>query len=284
MPTPAQEFAALRKLTPSEAAAYLERRGQLTKTFAWQDLWQDEHAQQFTVSRLARLDLLQDIRELITGSVGGELSRRDFMRDAQALLAKAGWWGQKTVIDEVTKMEVTTTFDPARLKLIYDTNTRMAYSAGLWERMARNRKTHPYVRYITQRDDRVRPAHRAWDGVTLPQDDPFWRTHYPPNGWRCRCRAVAVSQREYDRGQTPGGGAMKKTAPPVEMRDWIDRRTGEIKRVPVGIDPGFDYNVGAASARATALQDTVAEKLAKAAPDLARAARDAGMVPKRGLS
>jgi SPP1 gp7 family putative phage head morphogenesis protein len=282
MATEAQEFAKLRKLTPSEAAAYMERRGQLTKTFAWQDLWQDEHAQQFTVSRLARLDLLQAVRDQIVGSVDGDLSRRDFMRDAKALLAGAGWWGEKTVLDPATKEDVTTKFDPARLKLIYDTNTRMAYSAGLWERMERNRKTHPYVRYITLRDGKVRPAHQAWDGVTLPLHDSFWSTHYPPNGWRCRCRAVAVSRREYERGVTPGGAAMLKSAPPVELRDWIDKRTGEIKRVPVGIDPGFGYNVGAASARAAALQGTVAEKLGKASPDLARAARDAGLEPPKG--
>lgn len=282
MATAAQDFAKLRKLTPTEAVAYLLRRGQLTKTFAWQDLWQDEHAQQFTVSRLARLDLLQAVRDQIVGAVNGDLSRRDFMRDAKALLGRAGWWGEKTVLDPATGEDVTTTFDPARLKLIYDTNTRMAYSAGLWERMERNRKTHPYVRYITLRDDKVRPAHRAWDGVTLPLDDAFWSTHYPPNGWRCRCRAVAVSRRDYERGVTPGGAPMRKTAPPIEMREWLDKRTGEIKLVPAGIDPGFGYNVGVASARAAALQGTVSEKLAKASPDLARAARDAGLEPPKG--
>lgn len=277
MPTAAQDFAALRKLSPIEAAAYLQRRKQLTKSFAWQDLWEDEHAQQFTVSRLTRLDLLQDIQAQISRSVDGDLSRRDFMRDSQTLLARAGWWGEKTVIDEATGKEVVTKFDPARLKLIYDTNTRMAYSAGLWERMERNKKTHPYVRYITQGDDRVRPAHRAWNGVTLPLDDPFWSSHYPPNGWRCRCRAVAVSQREFDQGLTPTGEAMKKAAPPAELRDWVDKRTGEIREVPAGIDPGFGYNVGAASRRAAAMQERVAEKLTKAPPRLAQEARNAGM-------
>ena len=272
MATPAQEFAALRKLTPEEAAGHLARRGQLTKTWSWQDLWQDEHAQQFTVSRLTRLDLLEDIRNQITRSVGGDLSRRDFMRDSEKLLAGAGWWGEKTVRDEATGEDVTTKFDPARLKLIYDTNTRMAYSAGLWERMERNKKTHPYVRYITQGDERVRVAHQAWANVTLPIDDPFWQTHYPPNGWRCRCRAVAVSRRDYDAGVTPTGAPMVKTAPAIETREWVNKRTGEVSRVPVGIDPGFGYNVGAASMRAASLQRVAAEKLEGAPANLARPA------------
>ena len=122
MATEAQEFATLRTLTPTEAAAYLSRRGQLTRTFAWQDLWQDEHAQQFTVSRLARLDLLQAVRDQIAGSVNGDLSRRDFLRDVKTMLVRAGWWGQKTVPDPVAGEDVITRFDPARLKLIYDTN------------------------------------------------------------------------------------------------------------------------------------------------------------------
>jgi SPP1 gp7 family putative phage head morphogenesis protein len=277
MASAAQEFAELQRLPPAEAIAYLQRRSPLTKTFAWQELWEDEHAQQFTVSRLARLDLLHDIRDLITRSVEGDLSRRDFMKSSEELLAKAGWWGKKAVVDPISKREVVTTFDPARLKLIYDTNTRMAYAAGQWERIERNQKTHPFMRYITKRDERVRASHRAWNGVTLPVDDPFWLTHLPPNGWRCRCRVVAVSQREYDLGTTSTGVPMIKVAPEVPMREWLDKRTGEIKLVPIGIDPGFGYNVGVASARAASLQQVVAERLAKAAPDLARTARDKGM-------
>lgn len=278
--TIAQDFAALRRLTPADAVAYLRGRGQLTKTFSWRDLWQDEHTQQFTVSRLARLDLLGALQAQITQSVGGDMSRRDFMRDAQQLLAAAGWWGEKSVKDEATGDTVTTTFDPARLKLIYDTNTRMAYSAGQWERVERNKRSHPYLRYITQGDDRVRPAHRAWSNVTLPVDSPFWQTHMPPNGWRCRCRVVPVSRRAYDAGTTPGGARMVKQAPAVETREWVDDRTGQIREVPVGIDPGFGYNPGAA--RAAGLQQQVDAKLAAATPAVADAARSAGLTPPQG--
>lgn len=46
--------------------------------------------------------------------------------------------------------------------------------------------------YMTVGDDRVRPNHAACDGVILPKEDPFWQTHWPPNGWRCRCQVVPV--------------------------------------------------------------------------------------------
>ena len=270
----ASDFAELQKLAPKEAVAWLMARSKLTKSYAWQDVWQSEHSTQFTVSRLARLDLLQALHEGISKSVDGDLSRGDWMRDAEQLLADAGWWGFKAVTDPATDKMVLTKFDPARLKLIYDVNTRQAYATGLWERVERSKGALPYVRYITKRDERVRASHAAWDNVTLPVDDPFWQTHWPPNGWRCRCRVNNMTQRDYDAGKTPTGAALKKTAPTVTMREYINPRSGEISQVPVGIDPGFAYNPG--MVRQKALQDVMDDKLAGADPGLADAARRAG--------
>lgn len=247
------EFAQAFKLTPAEAVAYLLARNLLTETYDWYALWQDEHAVQFTVSRLAQHDLLQTIRDAITRSVEGDLSRRDWMRDIQQALVRAGWWGEKVVVDPITGEERTTRFDAQRLKLIFDTNTRIAYSVGQWERVQRSKHTHPYLRYITMRDEHVRASHAALHNLTLLVEDPFWDYYWPPNGWRCRCRVVAISQRDYDRGRAPDGSRLVKVAPVIQMRDWIDRRTGEVRRVAAGIDPGFDYNPGKANARAAAL-------------------------------
>ena len=260
-------IAALFKLTPKEAVEYLQGRGQLAQTFSWQDMWQEERAHQFTVSRLANLDLLQAIRDGITQNVNGDLSRRDWMKNTQALLEQAGWWGRNEVLDPATGETVITTFDPARLKLIFDTNTRMAYSAGLWQRIERNKKTHPYIRYITKRDEKVRLSHRAWDNLTLPVDHPFWKTHFPPNGWRCRCRAMSISQAEYDKGLSPLGETLNKIAPEVKYRDWVNKRTGAIERVPVGIDPGFGYNPG--MARNSNIANVALAKMQAATPMLA---------------
>ena len=261
---------ALFKLTPSEAVDYLQQRGQLTQSFNWQDVWQEEHAYQFTVSRLANMDLLQAIQDGITKNVQGDLSRRDWMKNTQALLEQAGWWGKNEVLDPSTGERVTTTFDSARLKLIFDTNTRMAYAAGLWQRIERNKASHPYIRYITMQDERVRLSHRPWNNVTLPVDDPFWDTHFPPNGWRCRCRAMSINQQEYDAGLSPNGERLNKKAPKVETREWVNTRTGVVEQVPMGIDPGFAYNPGKAAARTENLAQVQTQKLAAVAPALAK--------------
>ncbi len=256
--TPA-EFAQIFRLPPQEAIAYLQARDLLTTTDDWYELWQDEHAAQFTVSRLARADLLKTIRDAITRSVDGELSRRDWMRDIKQALVDAGWWGEKTITGKDGEQR-TTLFDARRLKLIYDTNTRTAYAAGQWERIQRTKTAFPYLRYITMGDEKVRASHRSLHNLVLPVDDPFWDYYLPPNGWRCRCRVVAVSQRDYERGMAPDGSKLKKAAPDVQMREWVDRRTGEIRQVPIGVDPGFGYNAGKAAARAAALADLIRSK------------------------
>lgn len=264
---PDSPIAALYKLTPQEAVDYLTGRGQLTPTFNWQDLWQQEHAQQFTISRLTNLDLMQALQDGITQNVKGDLSRRDWMKNAEQLLRDAGWWGKNEVVDETTGEVVTTTFTAARLKLIFDTNTRMAYSAGQWERIQRNKASHPYIVYITMHDEKVRLAHRAWDWLCLPVDDPFWDTHFPPNGWNCRCRVIAITQAEYD-AEDFLGRQLNKEAPVINTLPWTNKATGETLQVPVGIDPGFAYNPGKAAARAASLAQVEAQKLAVVAPAL----------------
>ncbi len=258
MTTP-QEFAQLHRLAPAQALAHLQQRGRITPTYGWQDLWQDEHSRQFTISRLTRADLLQAIRDKITASVQGDLSRTDFIRDTKAMLQQAGWWGKVEVTEPTTGEIHRTTFNPARLNLIFDVNTRQAHAAGQWEGHQRSKATHPYLRYITKRDERVRELHRQWDNLTLPIDDAFWKTHYPPNGWRCRCRVVAVSQRDYDRGTTPNGEPMVKTAPDLVWKQWENRRSGQIETIPTGIDPGFGHNPGLS--RANAQQTLIRDKL-----------------------
>lgn len=47
-------------------------------------------------------------------------------------------------------------------------------------------------RYLTMDDERVRVSHRPLHGITLPKDDPFWLTYWPPNGFGCRCKVKVL--------------------------------------------------------------------------------------------
>ena len=197
----ATDFARLLRLPPQEAIAYMQGRELVGETFSAYDLWQDQHGRAFTISRLARADLLEALQKSLAQSVAGDLNRKDWIDNAEKLLKNAGWWGSKEVTDPRTGELLKTRFNHARLQLIFDTNVRQAQAAGQWQRLLRNRRIHPYARYVCMDDDRVRPLHRSWHNVTLPLDDPWWQTHRPPNGYRCRCRIIGVSQRDYDRGE-----------------------------------------------------------------------------------
>ncbi len=156
-----------------------------------------------------------------------------------------------------------------RLRIIFDTNIRMAYARGRWERIERLREAMPWLRYVAVQDARTRPDHLAWHGTVLPVDHPFWKTHYPPNGWKCRCIVQQLGDDDLERyGYKVSGGPPSGSE---RTRSWTDRRTGRIHRVPIGIDPGFQHNVGLARPG----RDSAARLIRKidAAPDeLARAA------------
>ena len=272
----ASDFAQLRRLPSQEAMAYMRGRELVGETYSAHDLWQDQHGRAFTISRLARVDLLEAMQKSLAKSVAGELSRKDWIDNAAKLLQGTGWWGTVEVTDPRTGEVLKTRFDHARLQLIFDTNIRQAQAAGQWQRLLRNSRRTPYARYVTMDDDRVRPLHRQWHNVTLPLDDPWWATHRPPNGYRCRCRVVGVTQREYDQGYVesrPGAETdpdakvnvgpkrpmgkrapivrtpMKKAAPEGGTVEWRNPATGEVTHVPVGIDPGFDSNAGTVGQR-----------------------------------
>jgi SPP1 gp7 family putative phage head morphogenesis protein len=75
----------------------------------------------------------------------------------------------------------------------YDMTRQVGYtSAAYWRRVGNVENGYTAWKYETAGDDRVRPAHRALDGMTRPWDDPVWDTLQVPNGWRCRCDIVAV--------------------------------------------------------------------------------------------
>lgn len=65
-----------------------------------------------------------------------------------------------------------------------------------WVDMQESKETHPFLEYMTARDDRVRDGHARLDGIILPIDDPFWENYYPPNGWRCRCFVRKLTARD----------------------------------------------------------------------------------------
>lgn len=208
---------------------------------ATQKAWAEEHALAFTVAGMARDDILAALRDGLTEVIAGKLSREEWLAGARQRLIKAGYWREEGEKGGIT---------PSRLQLIFDTNTANAYHGGRWQRLEERRETHPYLMYLTKRDHRVRPEHRAWEGLILPIDHPFWQTHFPPNGFRCRCAVLGVTQAEYDQLRRDGGQFAGGT---VKFDNDID---ADLE----ALDPGFAYNPGIPGSRAAALARLAEEK------------------------
>lgn len=250
---------------PKDAIGAFVDRALLQPSFRWQDVYQEEHAAAFAVAGVARADVLKLFQESLNTSLGGGGSLADFRDTIRPQLVAKGWWGDIEITDPKTGETRITRFDDARLQLIYDVNLRQSYAAGRWARAERTKASKPFLMYRTMRDERVRASHAEWDGLVLPIDHPFWATHYPPNGWRCRCRAFAVSERDIEQYRA-GGVNIKREAPEIRFTTFENRQTGEVSRVPVGIDPGFAYNPGKVRLSQLAKLEREARQEAPAAP------------------
>lgn len=257
-------IAAAFDLPPEEAIAFF-RDKDLLASFAWQDVWAAEHEIAFTVAKMADLDLLSDMRDAVDAAITDGLTLQQFKARITPALVKAGWWGVKEQVDPLTgKTQLVQLGSPRRLETIFRTNMMASYAAGEWQQIVDTAEDAPYLMYDAVDDNRTRPQHRAWNGTVLRWDDPWWQTHRPPNGYNCRCSVIQLAGDEL--------GLVGKTgpdkAPKVKTREWTNRRTGEVMQIPLGIDPGFDYNPG---------QDRQAQL--RHAAEMKRAAFDKGGKP-----
>lgn len=263
MPTPIPPGLKLGTVEPDDAVAAFDHRSLLQPSFRWQDVWQDEHARAFAVAGVSRLDVLKVFQDEMDVTVREGRSLADFRARIRPQLAAKGFWGNVEVRDVVTGETRITQFNDARLRTIFGVNMRQSMAAGRWARIERNKKRFPLVMYSTMHDERVRTSHRPWDGVTLPVDHPWWNTHYPPCGWRCRCRAFATNERDLAR-RRDAGQTITTEAPPEQLVTYVNPATGEVVPVPRGIDPGFAYNPG--KTRDAALYEQMLRKSLQSSP------------------
>lgn len=215
-------------------------------TLHWYDLWKAQQSKGFMIAGATKADILADFRAAVDKAIATGTTLEEFRADFDIIVQKHGWSynGSRAWRSEV----------------IYSTNIRTSYAAGRWAQLTDPEQLQvlPYLTY-RHGDSRVpRPEHLAWDGVTLPADDPWWDTHYTPNGWGCKCYVTGATRSEADAARKAGKG----TAP----ESPIDPRTGE----PKGIDKGWGYNPGKAAGEhghdilenaASRLPDDIAKKL-----------------------
>ncbi|GHT99969.1 hypothetical protein AGMMS49960_06810 [Betaproteobacteria bacterium] len=233
-----------------EEAVDFFRQKEVKGTTRWDDIWQSAHDRSFVVAGAMKTDLLHDLQAAVAPleRQGLETFRKNF----QAIVEKHGWHGWTG--------EGSAKGEAWRTRVIFETNVSTAYAAGRWRQLNDPDllKLRPYWKYV--HDEGVkhpRPLHKQWGdmALTLPHDHPFWQTNFPPNGWFCHCRVIAVRR--------PADGAA--TEPP-EGWNLLDDKTG----APPGIDRGWGYAPGA-----SLTGDIAQQKIDSVSPALGAAFKNA---------
>lgn len=226
--------------------AIRERTANLIPTERWTDLTRNSHDRAFAVAGAAKMDLLADFAASIDEAVAEGRSLDWFRQQFDEIVDRHGWsyTGERNW----------------RTRVIYGTNMRTSYAAG---RLAQLRdpelqEVAPLWMYRHGGSADPRPHHLVLDRQVLPADDPWWETHYPPNGWGCSCYVVAVSESQARRM----GGRFDD--PGEDPRGTIDE--------------GWDYMPG--ETVAGDIRRAVVEKMSErpydiAAPLLAQSIREA---------
>ena len=211
-----------------EAAKFFRDKVRLP-TEAWTDLKEGMHTRAFVVAGAMQDGLLKDLQAAVQSAIDNGTGIEDFRARFDETVAKHGW-----------------TYKGGRnwrTRVIFETNLRTAAMAGRWEQIQRVKDRRPWLRYVAVLDERTRPDHRRWHGTVLKVDDDWWKTHYPPNDWMCRCTVMNLS----DRQMRDFGYAPSEEPPPIEPVKQRDPFTGGEVALDRGIGPGWNYNVGEAA-------------------------------------
>ena len=197
-------------------------------TNSYADIYNNEHDYAFVVAGANRNALLNDFRAAIDKAISQGTTLEEFRKDFAEIVEKHGW-------------SYNGSFN-WRSRVIYETNLNSSYQAGRYQQL-RDAK-FPYMEYLhSDYVEHPRELHQSWNHLVLNFNDPWWDSHFPPNGYGCQCRV---------RGRTKGdlkrmGKDGPDTAPTI---NWVDRVIGEnsdnprIVRVPEGIDPSFEHIPG----------------------------------------
>ena len=234
-------------LPPEKAIEYFKSKG-YAFTWDWYDMWQEAHAKAFTVAKIGRMDILQDIRDALQKALDEGTTFQQFKKDLTPTLQAKGWWGRQMIMDETGAAGEVQLGSPWRLKTIYETNLQIAYGVGRDKEMMENNDDRPYRQWVAVLDRKTRRSHMAMNGKVFRHDDlpvPFL-----PCDWGCRCHWRALSEANLTKrnltvesakeNRTTEERPIGQTGNKAEVTVYTDPVTGA--KVSTGI--GWNYNPG----------------------------------------
>ncbi len=174
---------------PYEEAARIIAEKKIMSKEAFDSLVDELKARAFTVAGLEDLRMVQEIRDAIAEIPMG-----------------ADWEDvKKQVADKLEQGGFSEKAADHRALLLLRHHCFAVYAQENYRELQEMKDAFPYWKYLSAGDEKVRSSHAALNGLILPADDPFWKDHFPPWEWNCRCQVVGVTKEEYEAAPTPGG-------------------------------------------------------------------------------
>ena len=216
-----------------EQVAFFKQKLNLP-TQHYDDILHSQHDRAFIVAGAMKAELLTDLRESVRAAIEDGETLAQFRQRFDSIVKKNGWTGWT---GEGSEAGVAW-----RTKIIYATNLRTSHAAGRWQQMTDPDviAMRPYWRYRHTTIEHPRMQHKQWDGLILPAKDGWFLTHYPPNGWGCKCKVETLSKRDLQKigkstpDKVPNDGTYQTTA-----------RDGSMVELPNGVQYGWGYAAGA---------------------------------------
>ena len=205
---------------------------QLTLTYNHDELLKEAHNKAFTVAKVTRMDLLNDIHSSLVDAMKSGKNFEAWKKEIMPTLEKKGWWGRQDITNPKTGEIKEVKIDSRRLKTIYDTNMRVAYQKHRYEQMMKL-PLSTYWMYRSALLENTRASHRKLHGSVFHRDHEFWQENYPPNDWNCKCTVTAHSKKDIEkRGLTPIEGKIESRA----GKDWnynvgINTNVASLKKI-----------------------------------------------------
>lgn len=192
---------------PKEASRFFRAKVPLTRP-EFNTLVEEAKRRAFTVAAVTSMDVLHDIKAALDKAIDAGEMLADFGNRLEEIMDARGWTG----------------LTPWHAETVFRTNVQSAYGAGRYEQHLSVSDEYPYARYDALLDGRQREEHGALDGTIAPVDSAFWKTHWPPWDYQCRCAAEPmaadeVKGREIFRGVGPDSDS--DFTSPALGADWI---------------------------------------------------------------
>ena len=174
----------------TEASAFIAEKPLLTRD-VFAKLLPELRARAFTIAGVQNFDTLQAIRDRLADLPLGA-NWDDIKSDIVPQLLPSFVDPEEDAETQAAQTEAA----ERRAELLIRTHGQLAYATTAYEIADAQRDIFPMWMYQTLQDGRVRPSHAALDGIVLPCNDDFWKSHTPPWDWGCRCQFIPITEED----------------------------------------------------------------------------------------